>query len=152
MDRHRLGLTLAGVALLLTAGCVERTASDDIPSTSDTTTTTVASDTATAPVGYPKPVGERREIPPGGYDQIELRAGDVIVVELEIPPADSQYDQEIIVLAEVLGEHQYAFQAIAPGETRIVTAEPPAGSCGDGEEDGCTGRPAPPTIDITVTA
>jgi hypothetical protein len=148
VDRHRLGLILAGAVLLL-SGCVERGTPAE-PSTSDTTTTSEAPAT---PAGYPKPVGERLAAPPGDYPKLDMRVGDVVTVELEIAPDRAQNDESIVVYAEDLGGDKYAFQAIAPGETRIVLAEPPAGSCGDDEEeDGCTGRPAPPVLDITVTA
>ena len=153
MDRHRLGLILACAAVVL-AGCVQRTA--DTPSTPDdtpTTTTTTTSDSPPSPSGYPKPIGERLDAPPGQYNHLDMHVGDVVYVPLDISPGSTQNDESVIVYAADLQDGRYAFQAIAPGETRIVTGESPAGSCGDDEEeDGCTGRPAPPTLDITVTA
>jgi hypothetical protein len=146
MDRAPLGLI--GLLLIgLLVACTGTTPADDQQSHGATQSPTLAPPEPT-PVGYPLPKG--RELPATSgddYPSVEMQVGDVIEIRVR-PGADVRPDPEVVVVAERTATG-YVFQAVGTGRAVVVTAPLEDADC-NGDEP-CVGRPAPPSVDITVT-
>jgi hypothetical protein len=153
VDRARLRLTVGAVllgVLVPVAGCGGTTGGDvrqADASQSGSRSGSPGTMTST-PVGYPLPRGRTVERAVGGYDRAELAVGDLLLVRSRKPVDIRDVDPTVLVYAESNDTGQ-VFQAVAAGRTRMLTGPVPEPSC-DGSD--CTGRAAPPRIDVTVVA
>jgi len=157
VDRARLRLIVGAVSLgvlVTVAGCGEITGgdvrlADASPSTGRSTARSGTPGTMTStPVGYPLPRGRTVERAAGGYDRAELAVGDLLLVRSRTPVDIRDVDPTVLVYAESNDTGQ-VFQAVAAGRTRMLTGPVPEPSCGGSD---CTGRAAPPSIDVTVVS
>lgn len=157
MDRARLRLIVGAVSLGLlvaVAGCGGTTGGDVEPADVSRSAGQSAGRSGTpgamtsTPVGYPLPRGRTVERAAGGYDRAELAVGDLLLIRSRTPVDVREVDPTVLVYAESNDTGQ-VFQAVAAGRTRMVTGPVPEPSCAGSD---CTGRAAPPRIDVTVVA